>query len=52
MKKGICYSDLILLTGDIERNIEQLISFGADKVELLREGKEFILEKLSRSGGI
>jgi len=38
VKKDICYSDLPLLTQDVERNIEALIEHGADQVELLLDG--------------
>ncbi len=38
MAKDICYSDLLLLTNDIEENVDQLISHGADNVEILMDG--------------
>ncbi|MFC7395332.1 sugar phosphate isomerase/epimerase family protein [Scopulibacillus cellulosilyticus] len=41
MNKDICYSDLILLTNNVEKNINQLVNYGADKVELLMDGLEW-----------
>jgi Sugar phosphate isomerases/epimerases len=38
VRKEICYSDLPLLTQDVERNVEALIAHGADIVELLLDG--------------
>lgn len=41
MKKEICYSDLLLITKDIFENIEELIEYGADKVELMMDGDKW-----------
>lgn len=41
MDKEICYSDLLLLTNDLEENIQQLINHGADKIELLMDGDKW-----------
>ena len=38
MRKEICYSDLPLLTQDVEKNVEALIAHEADIVELLTDG--------------
>ncbi|WP_027416668.1 sugar phosphate isomerase/epimerase family protein [Aneurinibacillus terranovensis] len=41
MNSEICYSDLILLTHPIEKNLQQLVEHGADKIELLMDGLEW-----------
>lgn len=41
MPKGICYSDLSLLTNEIFKNINDLIEHGADEIELLMDGDKW-----------
>lgn len=41
MASSVCYSDLIVLSNPIEKNIENLIEYGADKIELLMDGNEW-----------
>ena len=41
MLKNICYSDLPLLTQDILSNVQRLIDYGADKVELMMDGDKW-----------
>jgi len=41
MKKEICFSDLALLTHEVERNVDRLLEHGADKIELLMDGIEW-----------
>ncbi|WCK54321.1 sugar phosphate isomerase/epimerase [Aneurinibacillus sp. Ricciae_BoGa-3] len=41
MNKEICFSDLPLLTHSIGKNVEQLMEYGADKIELLMDGIEW-----------
>ena len=49
MKRKICYSDLPLLTKDLLKNVNDLIEYGADKVELLMDGQKWDdMEKLFR----
>ncbi len=54
MNKEICYSDLILLTQPVEKNVDALIEYGADKIEILMDGIEWdeVDDKIAKMRGM
>lgn len=41
MNLKVSYSDLILLNNDVLENVERLIEYGADKIELMMDGEKW-----------